>query len=173
MFWPPNSEGVIWWLHQGYAKLQALCPDLTYDIVGARPPRMLQRLARRYRGVNLHGYVAETKPFWTKATALVVPLLSGGGVRVKILEAMTIGVPVISTTVGCEGLTVQNGKHLLIADTPEAFNSACMALLQDQKLAHHLTQNARQLILERYDAKVALQSLDKAYQRALGELKTL
>jgi glycosyltransferase involved in cell wall biosynthesis len=169
MFWPPNSEGVIWWLRQGYEKLQALCPDLTYDIVGARPPWALQRLVRRRRGVNLHGYVAEVEPFWTKATALVVPLLSGGGVRVKILEAMAIGVPVISTTVGCEGLATCNGEHLLIADTPEAFNHACMTLLQDQKLAHCLTQNARQLILERYDAKVALRSLDKAYERAIRE----
>jgi glycosyltransferase involved in cell wall biosynthesis len=169
MFWPPNSEGVIWWLRQGYEKLQALCPDLTYDIVGARPPRILQKLARRCRGVNLHGYIAEVEPFWTKATALVVPLLSGGGVRVKILEAMAIGVPVISTTVGCEGLAVRNGEHLLIADTPEAFNHACMALLKDQKLAHHLMQNARQLILEHYDAKVALRSLDQAYIQVMSK----
>lgn len=168
MSWLPNSEGVIWWLRKGYEKLNAIYPDLTYDIVGSRPPRTLQVLARRYKGVNLHGYVADVIPFWTSATALVVPILSGGGVRVKILEAMAMGVPVISTTIGCEGLAVRNGEHLLVADTPEAFVGACVALLQDKELAHRLTQNARQLVLEHYDARVALRVLDDVYERVLG-----
>src|SRR6266516_658280 len=165
MFWPPNSEGVIWWLREGYAKLQARCPDLTYDIIGARPPRKLQRLARHYKGINLHGYVADVVPFWTHATALVVPILSGGGVRVKILEAMAMGVPVISTTIGCEGLAVRDGEHLLIADTPETFARACAQLLQDQELAHHLTQNARRVVLEQYNSTAALRGLDSMYKQ--------
>ncbi len=86
--------------------------------------------------------------------------------RVKILEAMAIGVPVISTTVGCEGLEVQDGTHLLVADTPETFAQACARALQDKALARRLAQNARQLILERYDAKIALQPLDAAYEQA-------
>ena len=163
MFWPPNNEGVSWWLREGYEKLQALCPDVTYDIVGARPPRKLQRLARRYKGVNLHGYVADVTHFWTSATALVVPLLSGGGVRVKILEAMAMGIPVISTTIGCEGLAVRDGEHLLIADTPETFAQACTRLLHDQELAQRLAQNARRLVFEEYNAKTTLQKLDVVY----------
>ena len=167
MFWPPNSEGVIWWLQKGYESLRAIYPDLTYDIVGPRPPRMLQTLAKRCKGVNLHGYVADVVPFWTSATALIVPILSGGGVRVKILEAMAMGLPVISTTMGCEGLAVGNGEHLLIADTPEALTNACITLLQDKELAHRLTHNARQLVLEQYDAQVAFQALDAAYEKAV------
>lgn len=167
MFWPPNSEGVIWWLQKGYDRLHAICPDLTYDIVGPRPSRALQALARRCKGVNVHGYVADVIPFWTSATALVVPILSGGGVRVKILEAMAMGLPVISTTIGCEGLAVRNGEHLLIADTPEEFVNACITLLKDKELACCLTQNAHQLILEQHDAPIALQILDKAYEEAI------
>jgi glycosyltransferase involved in cell wall biosynthesis len=170
MFWPPNSEGVIWWLREGYERLHALCANLTYDIVGPRPPRALQALARRCKGVSVHGYVADIVPFWTSATALVVPLLSGGGVRVKILEAMAMGLPVISTTIGCEGLAVRNGEHLLIADTPETFANACLMLLRDKELAHHLAQNARRLVLERYDAPVALHTLDEAYEEAIRKL---
>src|SRR6266849_3329548 len=166
MYWPPNSEGVTWWLREGYEGLRAICPGVTYDIVGARPPRALQILARQHKGVNLHGYVDDVVPFWTSATALVVPLLSGGGVRVKILEAMAIGVPVISTTIGCEGLAVRNGAHLLVADTPEAIADACMMLLRDKELAHRLARNARRLVLEHYDAKVALRRLDSAYEQA-------
>jgi len=165
MFWPPNSEGVIWWLREGYRYLQSECPDVIYDIVGARPPRALHELASRHSGVRLHGYVADALPFWKETSALAVPLLSGGGVRVKILEAMAMGVPVVSTTVGCEGLDVHSGEHLLVADTPREFASACTSVLQDADLAHRLTENARQLILERYNTEVALQALDSVYER--------
>ncbi len=166
MFWLPNSEGVSWWLRQGYEHLRRLCPNVTYDVVGARPPHTLQMLAGRHAGVHLHGYVADVTPFWTSAGALAVPLLSGGGVRVKILEAMAMGIPVISTTIGCEGLAVRNGEHLLVADNPETFARACATVLRDKELALHLARNARQLILEQYDAKVALRALDSAYKLA-------
>ena len=166
MFWPPNSEGVLWWLREGYEHLRSLCPEVTYDIVGARPPQSLQTLAEQCTGVHLHGYVADAEPFWRQSTVLAVPLLSGGGVRVKILEAMAMGLPVVSTTVGCEGLDVQDGVHLLIADSPKDFAHACAKVLQDKELARTLAQNARDLILEKYDAKVALRGLDEAYARA-------
>ncbi len=165
MFWPPNSEGVAWWLRNGFKSLQSLCPDVVYDIVGARPPRKLYRIARALKHIQVHGYVADIVPFWTQASALAVPILSGGGVRVKILEAMAMGVPVISTTVGCEGLDVQSGKHLLVADTPEKFAQACATVLQDTALAQSLAHNARQLILDRYDAKIALKVLDRVYEQ--------
>ncbi len=166
MFWLPNSEGVSWWLREGYEHLRRLCPNVTYDVVGARPPHTLQMLAGRHAGVHLHGYVADVTPFWTSTGALAVPLLSGGGVRVKILEAMAMGIPVISTTIGCEGLAVRNGEHLLVADNPETFARACATVLRDKELALHLARNARQLILEQYDAKVALRALDSAYKLA-------
>jgi len=166
MFWPPNSEGVIWWLREGYKHLHNICPNVIYDIVGARPPHALQMQVESCQGVYLHGYVADVEPFWRNASLLAVPILSGGGVRVKILEAMARGVPVVSTTIGCEGLAVRHGEHLLIADTPEEFAFACARILQNKKLAYLLAQNARQLILEQYDASVALRLLDAAYTQA-------
>lgn len=165
MFWPPNSEGVQWWLRAGYAKLQALCSPVTYDIVGAKPPIALQRLASSQTGVRLHGYVADVEHFWIHATMLLVPLLSGGGVRVKILEAMAMGVPVVSTTVGCEGLAVHDGEHLLLADTPEALATACSRLLHEPDLATQLTKNALHLVRQQYDTSTALQRLDTIYAR--------
>lgn len=166
MFWPPNSEGVAWWLREGYEHLRSLCHEVTYDIVGARPPHELQVLAGRYAGVHLHNYVADLRPFWAHAAALAVPILSGGGVRVKILEALALGVPVISTAIGAEGLEVRHGEHLLIADTPEEFARACRDALQDEELSQRLARNGRQLVLERYDARIALRSLDAVYEQA-------
>jgi len=170
MFWPPNSEGVAWWLREGYEHLISLCPEVTYDIVGARPPRELQVLAEHFAGVHLHNYVEDVSSFWIHTAALAVPILSGGGVRVKILEAMALGVPVISTTIGAEGLDVRHREHLLIADTPEEFARACNEVLQDEQLAQRLAHNGRQLILKRYDAKIALRSLDAAYEQASGNV---
>ena len=166
MFWPPNSEGVMWWLRGGYQRLRALAPSITYDIVGARPPQPLRALAANHGGVRVLGYVADAEPFWQQAAVLAVPLLSGGGVRVKILEAMARGVPVVSTTIGCEGLAVRDGEHVLIADTPTAFSEACARVLQERELAIRLSDNARKLVLEKYDAKVALRALDAIYGRA-------
>lgn len=166
MFWPPNSEGVIWWLREGYEYLRSICPNVVYDIVGARPPKFLQALAQSYDGVRMHGYVADVEPFWNHASVMAVPILSGGGVRVKILEAMARGVPVVTTTIGCEGLVVRDQKHLLIADTPKAFALACLRIFQDKGLAQELALNAHQLLLEQYDAKIALNALDKAYRLA-------
>ena len=103
-------------------------------------------MAGQTPGVNLHGYVADANPFWIHSGVLAVPLLSGGGVRVKILEAMAMGLPIVSTTVGCEGLEVKDGVHLLIADTPKDFARACASVLQDKELARKLAQNARQLM---------------------------
>lgn len=170
MFAPPNSEGVAWWLRAGYDQLRAARPGVAYDVVGPRPPASLRALAARHAGVRVHGYVDDPTPFWTGASVLAVPLLSGGGVRVKILEAMAAGVPVVSTTIGCEGLDVRDGEHLLIADTPTTFAQACATLLADSALAQRLADNAYRLILSRYDATAALAPLDAAYDGILARL---
>lgn len=168
LYWPPNSEGIAWWLRTGFAGLRARCPEVVYDIVGARAPRSLRAEVACHDGARLHGYVADAAPYWKAATALVVPLLSGGGVRVKILEAMALGVPVITTSVGCEGLAVRDGEQLLIADTPEALAAACARLIGDPALAERLARSAHRLVRERYDVPVALAALDAAYDRVLN-----
>ena len=116
--------------------------------------------------MRVQGYVADAGAYWKHAAALAVPLLSGGGVRVKILEAMAMGVPVVSTPLGCEGLDVRDGEHLLIAESAKGFSEACAKILQEKELAARLAANARQLILGRYDAKVALRALDAIYARS-------
>ncbi|MBO0792447.1 MAG: glycosyltransferase [Ktedonobacteraceae bacterium] len=165
LYWPPNSEGLCWWLREGYGLLRERCPDVVYNIVGARPPRSLRKLAERMAGVRLHGYVAESTPFWRSTTLLAVPLRSGGGVRVKILEAMAMGVPIVTTSIGCEGLQVVDGRHLLIADTAEAFAAACAIIIQDRELAQAMAQNALQLVREQHDSATVLSKLDSIIAR--------
>jgi len=96
------------------------------------------------------GYVEDILPFWQKTSVLVVPLKMGGGTRIKILEAMALGRPVVSTSKGCEGLDVVHGTHILIADDPEKFANNVTRLLQDPSLYDGLTLAARKLVEERY-----------------------
>jgi glycosyltransferase involved in cell wall biosynthesis len=94
--------------------------------------------------------VPSVEPHYREATISVVPLRAGGGTRLKILEAFALGRPVVSTSVGCEGLDVIGGEHLFVADTPAAFAESCVTLLRNPGLRRTLTMNARQLAEQRY-----------------------
>ena len=96
--------------------------------------------------MHVTGQVDEVIPYYQRCPICVVPLRAGGGTRLKILEAMALGRPVVSTSIGCEGLNVIDGKHLLIADTPAQFAEKTIRLLQDRQLYHHLVLNGRELV---------------------------
>ena len=148
---PSNYEGVLWWLRGGYEYLQAVCLDISYDIVGTHPPFLLQQVVNQYKGVRLHSCTNNVESFWTCASALFVPVLTAETIQLNILKAMAWGVPVISTTVGCEGLAVCSGEHLLVADTPETLALACAMVLRDKKLSLYLVRNAHQLLLDHHN----------------------
>lgn len=103
--------------------------------------------------VRLSGYVEDVRPLVAGASVCIVPLRHGGGTRLKILEAMALGTPVVSTSKGAEGLEVRSGEHLLLADTPATFAEATLRLLRDEALRQHLRQNARRLVEDLYDWK--------------------
>jgi glycosyltransferase involved in cell wall biosynthesis len=151
LFWPPNAGGVRWFVETVWPRIRAARPDVRLDAVGARPPRALRALARPDNGVTFPGYVADPTAHLERAGAVVVPLLAGSGMRVRILTALAQALPVVSTTLGCEGLDVESGRHLLIADTPASFAEATLRLLDDRGLADELGRNGRRLIEARYD----------------------
>ena len=94
--------------------------------------------------------VPDVRPCYTRAALAIVPLRIGGGTRIKILEAMSMGKPVVSTSIGAEGLAVKDGTHVLIADTPAEFASAAVSLMSSEDLCRKIGQNGRKLVLERY-----------------------
>jgi glycosyltransferase involved in cell wall biosynthesis len=116
-------------------------------------------------GVNVAGYVADPTSYYEATGVMVVPLRAGGGMRVKILNALAQGLPIVSTTLGCEGIAVEPGRHLLIADTPESFAQATIRLLEDKRLANELGYNGRQLVQSTYDFRVACRPLDVLYRQ--------
>ena len=168
MFWPPNIDGVLWFLHEIFPLIQVKRPKITFDVVGAKPPPEIMAYNSKGSGVNVAGYVDDPTPYYKAAGVMVVPLRAGGGMRVKILNALAQGLPIVSTTLGCEGIAVEPGRHLLIADTPESFAQATILLLEDKRLANELGYNGRQLVQSTYDFRVACDPLDVLYRQVIA-----
>jgi glycosyltransferase involved in cell wall biosynthesis len=118
--------------------------------------------------VTLTGFVDDVRPLIAAAGVSVVPLRVGGGTRLKILEAMALRTPVVTTSKGAEGLDVQPGEHLLIADTPEAFAAASLRLLQEPGLRQRLADNAYRLVAEKYDWAVTMPRFLELVERVAG-----
>jgi glycosyltransferase involved in cell wall biosynthesis len=106
--------------------------------------------------MTLTGFVDDVRPLIARSWASIVPLHTGGGTRLKILEAMALRTPVIATSKGAEGLDVQSGKHLLIADTPETFVQQVVRLLRQPQLRENLAEEAYALVREKYDWQVIM-----------------
>lgn len=166
MYWPPNVDGLWWFIRQVLPIIRVARPQVQLDLVGARPPAELQALHGAGAGVNVPGYVADPTPYLEQAGAFIVPLRAGGGMRVKILEALARGLPLVTTSIGCEGIAVEHGRHALIADTPEAFARETVRVLQDRALADQLGRAGRALVEARYDYRAACAPLDGLYRPA-------
>ncbi len=169
MYWPPNIDAVRWFLREVYPLIRRRRPDVRFDVVGSRPPADLQALNEEGIGVHVTGYVADLTPYLEQAGVFIVPLRAGSGMRVKILNALAQGLPIVSTTVGAEGIAVTDGEHLLLADEPADFAEAVLRLLEDPALAARLGANGRRLAEEVYDYRVAYRPLDQVYRQLSGE----
>lgn len=162
LHWPPNAQGVVWFANHVFPQVRAAHPGTVLTVIGRDPPSGLEK-----EGVEVTGYVADLRPYLAETGVFVVPLLAGGGMRVKILDAWTWGLPVVSTTIGAEGIEVQHGKNLLLADTAPAFARAVIRVLTDRPLAQQLGQNGRRTVVENYDWRVVYLAWDEVY-RGLG-----
>ncbi|MCC7369110.1 MAG: glycosyltransferase [Chloroflexi bacterium] len=171
MFYPPNAEGVAWFARDVYPLVRQELRDSTFYVVGSKPPEHIRELATAQPGIEVTGYVPDLNPYLDKSAVLVVPLHSGSGMRVKILEAFARGVPVVSTTIGVEGIEARHGEHLLVADTPEAFAQAVVRTVSQPDEARERAQAARRLVEDRYDMQTALGKLDDLYQDELGQAR--
>ncbi len=147
---PPNAEGIAWFAERVWPLVRRGHPQAKLLVVGRGAPRRVLALDGEH-GIEVVGGVAEMTPWFARATAVVAPLLSGGGTRLKILEAFSSGRATVSTSVGCEGLEVADGRELLIADGPEPFAAAVGRLLDDAALRERLAANGRALAEARYD----------------------
>jgi glycosyltransferase involved in cell wall biosynthesis len=165
MYWPPNIDGVMWFIHEVFPHIRQHRPDVVFDVVGSRPPSALRELSQDGSGgINVTGYVADPAPYLEQAGVFVVPLRAGGGMRVKILNALAQGLPVVSTALGVEGIAAVPGRDLLTANTAETFAEAVIQVLNDPALAARLSAAGRRLIEQTYDYRVACRPLEEVYR---------
>jgi glycosyltransferase involved in cell wall biosynthesis len=150
MDWLPNVDGVRFFSEQIYPYIQTQMPECRVALVGRRPDPALQHFAQQYSNMIVTGTVDDVRPWLWGAAVSIVPLRIGGGTRLKIFEAMAAETPVISTTIGAEGLPVENGCHLLIEDDPKEFADACVALIRDESRRRALAAAAWNLVDRHY-----------------------
>jgi sugar transferase (PEP-CTERM/EpsH1 system associated) len=167
MDYPPNSEGVVFFARSILPRIRAFVPEVKLFVVGHSPPARVKAL-RREPGIEVTGYVNDILPYYRRSKVTVVPLRGGGGTRLKILEAMALGRAVVSTTVGCAGLEVCHGVHLLVADDPQQFADCVVQLLGDAALRAELAGNARRLVEQRYDWPMLGRQLALAHREILA-----
>ncbi len=150
MDWLPNEDGIVYFVEQVMPLIRQQIPSITLSVVGRKPSQRLQELASRDQSIHLTGWVEDVRPYVARGAVCIVPLRIGGGTRLKIYEAMAMGKAVVSTTIGAEGLPVQHGENILIADAPEDFARQTVTLLRDAGRRNQIGVAARNLVAENY-----------------------
>lgn len=148
MDWMPNSEGMLWFAHEIFPLIQSRRPSTTLAIVGRKPGPEIQALASEKIAVT--GTVPDVRPWLWGGLVSIVPLRVGGGTRLKIYESMAARTPVVSTTIGAEGLDISYGQDIAIADSPDAFASRCVELLDSRTAREKMAGSAWELVAGKY-----------------------
>ena len=150
MDWMPNIDGAEWFVREVLPLIRKRKPDCSVALVGRKPTRAVLDLVNGDPGIQVTGTVPDVRPYLWGATVSIVPLRIGGGTRLKIYESMAAGVPVVSTTIGAEGLPVEPGTQILIADDPASFTECCVRLMEDPAGRTRMTEAARQMVSSRF-----------------------
>jgi sugar transferase (PEP-CTERM/EpsH1 system associated) len=160
----PNVDAVLWFCSRVWPLVQQAEPQAQFYIVGRDPHPRLGPLANM-PGVTLTGFVDDIRPYIAAASVYVVPLLTGGGTRLKVLEAMAMGKALVSTTLGCEGIDAQPGRDLVLADEADEFASQVVALLRDAPRREALGRAARAFVERNFDWPIVTAPLEQVYER--------
>jgi glycosyltransferase involved in cell wall biosynthesis len=162
MDYRPNVDAALWFGREIWPLIREAYSGATWGIVGKAPHPRLDQL-RTDPSISVVGEVPEMLPYLAAARLYVIPMRMGGGTRFKLLEAMAAGTPVVSTTVGAEGVPVRSERELLLADSPAEFAHAVLRLLRDSALCLRISTAARQMVTERFDWRVVLSDLERVY----------
>jgi glycosyltransferase involved in cell wall biosynthesis len=165
--WTPNQEGLLWFLENVWPHILKTCKNTILHIAGRNAPQwLIPKIAKH--NVMFHGEVPNAYTFMQNAGIMIVPLLSGSGMRVKIIEGMAMGKAIVSTTIGAEGIDVENGKEILIADKPDDFAQKIISLLESAELSVFISKNARKCAIEKYDNKNISKKLSAFFTQSLN-----
>ncbi len=166
MDWRPNADGINWFLKNIWTKVSEKNSSIKLYLAGRNMPEWLLQL--KMKNVVIEGEVADSHQFINSKSIMIVPLNSGGGMRVKIIEGMAFGKTIISTAVGAEGIEYENEKNILIANTEEEFSEAILKCLTNQELSDSIGINARELAETKYDNQVICNKLSEFYKNLIN-----
>ena len=150
MDWMPNIDACLYFAQEILPLVRRQLPDCRFKIIGRAPPPRITSLTLKDPGVEVTGTVDDVQPHVHGCDVIVVPLKAGGGTRIKIYEAMAMGVPVVSTTIGAEGLSLTPGGNILIADSPDSFASALVDAAKNPGLLNSLARQGRQEVEKKH-----------------------
>lgn len=167
MSWWPNRDAVLWFIREIWPRLVEDVGSRKVTIIGRDPPAELETVAKNSR-ISVPGFVNDIRPEVDRALAYVCPIRKGGGTRLKVLDALAMGKPLIATGFAVQGLGLEQEVHYLRADSPPEYVEQVRRLETQPYLRRRLAQNGRELVVRKYSWKVIGDDLDQAYSRALG-----
>lgn len=164
--WFPNLDGLEYFTQEILPRIRQRLPDLRVVSVGRAREAEIQEY--RKHGIELTGYVEDIRPWIQGARCVVVPLRAGGGSRLKILDAWAMGKPVVTTSIGCEGLSARDGDNALVRDDPAMFADAVLRVLEDSDVERHLSNAGRSVAVNSYSWDAIGQRMLTAYESLLA-----
>lgn len=164
--WLPNLEGLEWFIKKVWPEAKRRNALLELHIAGKDTPQSVQQLAGN--GIFVHGYVADASIFMQQYDLMLVPLLSGGGMRLKIIEGMALGKCILTSTIGAEGIACESNKDILKFDEPEEWITSLLDYFSHPEKYTAIGPNARQVIMEQYDNDKVIDHLVALYKRLLN-----
>jgi glycosyltransferase involved in cell wall biosynthesis len=164
LHWPPNAAGIRWFTREVWPSVVEQFPTAVLTIIGNNPPPEIANLKSQVSNLQITGYVDDPTPYLQETAVFIVPLHAGGGMRVKILDAWAWGVPIVSTTIGAEGIAYHNGENLLIADDIAQFAEAIIYLMRDPDRASCLSRKGRCTLENCYDWQNEYQAWEAVYR---------
>ncbi len=167
MDWLPNEEGILWFVNEVLPLIREHLPAVTLNVVGRNPTQSLIDLGKHNSSIHVTGSVEDVRPFMDSASAYIVPIRIGGGTRMKIFEAMAMELPIVSTTVGAEGLEVSDGVELLVRDSPQDFADAVVRLLTKREWSTQMGRNAAEAVRKKFDWKQVAEKFSDICEQAI------
>jgi glycosyltransferase involved in cell wall biosynthesis len=167
----PNGDGMRFFLDEIFPRILRTLPQATITIVGKQPPPFL--LHRASPNIIVTGAVEDVRPFVRRSAVYVIPLRMGGGTRLKALEAMSMKIPIVTTSIGCEGIDVKDGETVMMRDDPDAFAEAVIEVMTNWALRQRLTDNAFDLVHRQYEWHVIGEAMEHWYRSFFDSKRTV
>ena len=168
MNWYPNRDAMLFFCKKIWPVLRKRWLDVKATIIGCDPPKYILKLAQQDPNLTVTGFVDDVRPYLEKAHIYICPIRDGGGTKLKILDALAMGKPIVAHPIAVEGIEVEVEKHIFLAKKPSEFVQQIERLLDDIGLCHSLSKQDRELVVKKYDFKKIGIKLANLYQK-IGE----